>query len=147
MPCMPGVFAGASPLVLAPPNPPPWSSVLCAAALTAVFTSVAFPCPWFSSTGIWALSFPPLSLGALTWTFFVPEGIVFFTRPVLGALVKVSLSPSRLPFVTYVLSSSSSSLLTILLPSSNSTLHSVAGVATFSDWTASPVAAVGTWHW
>ena len=52
------------------------------------------PLPWFSSTIIWALSFHPLSLGALTSTFFVPEGIVFFTRPVLGALVKVSLSPS-----------------------------------------------------
>ena len=36
MPCMPGVFAGASPWVLAPPNRPLW--VLCAAALTAVFT-------------------------------------------------------------------------------------------------------------
>ena len=39
-----GWFAGASPLVLVAPNPPPWSSVLCAAALTDVFTFVAFPC-------------------------------------------------------------------------------------------------------
>ena len=87
---------------------PPWSSVLCAAALTAVFTSVAFPCPWFSSAGIWALSFPPLSLGALILTFCVPARIVFFTRPVPGVLVKVPpLSFSSSVFVTYVLSSSS----------------------------------------
>ena len=37
--CMHGVFVGAYPLVSAPPNPPLWSSVLCAAALTAVYTS------------------------------------------------------------------------------------------------------------
>ena len=54
--CMPGVFAGASPLVLAPP---PWSLVLCAAALTAVHVLAAFPCPWLSSTGMWALSSLP----------------------------------------------------------------------------------------
>ena len=54
--CMPGVFAGASPLVLAPP---PWSLFLCAAALTAVHILAAFPCPWLSSTGMWALSSLP----------------------------------------------------------------------------------------
>ena len=103
-----GVFAGASPLVLVPPNPPPLSSVLCTAALTAVFTSVAFTYPWFSSTGIWALSSLPLSLGALTSTFSAPAWIVFFTRPMLVALVNVSLlSFSSSVFVTNVLSSSS----------------------------------------
>ena len=56
------------------------------------------PLPWFSSTGIWVLSYPPLSLGALTSIVSVPVGIVSFTRPVLGALVKVFLSPSLLPF-------------------------------------------------
>ena len=92
----------------------------------------------------------PHSLLALTSSFSAPVEIVFFTRPVLGALVKVSLSPSRLPFCTsfsqvplLVLSS----LLRILLPSSSSTLHSVAGVATFSDGPALPPLLHFTWHW
>ena len=126
-----------------PPHPPLWSSVLCAAALTAVLTSVAFPCPWSNNTGLWASSSPPLSLGALTSTFSAPAMIVSFTRPVLGALVKVSLSPSLLPFSSPMFSRAlllvSSSMLTILLPSSNSCSHSVAGVATFSDGPAPPL--------
>ena len=52
-------------------------------------------------------------------------------------LVKVSLSPSLLPFSSPTFSRAlllvSSSLLMILLPSSSSTSHSVVGVATFSD--------------
>ena len=85
----------------------------------------------------------PLSLGALTSSFSAPVEVVFFTRPVLGVLVKVSLSPSRLPFSLLMFSQVPllvlSSLLTILLPSSSSTLHSVAGVATFSDGPALPL--------
>ena len=56
------------------------------------------------------MSFPPLSLGALTSTSFVPVEIVFFTRPVLGAWCLgegLPLSFSSSVFVTYVLSSSS----------------------------------------
>ena len=57
-------------------------------------------------------------LGALTSTFGAFAEIVSFTRPVLGALVKGSLSPSCLPSSSYVLSSpllDLSSLLMILL--------------------------------
>ena len=114
-----GVFAGASPLVLVPPNPPTWSSVLCAAALIAMFTSVAFPCPQFSSAGFGVLSFLPLL--APSRRLFVPVEIVFFTRPVLGALVKVSLSSI---FVAYVLSSSSFGLeFSIVVPCCHQRLH------------------------
>ena len=95
----------------------------------------------------WRFSFgvgpPPLSLGALTSTFCAPAGIVSFTRPVPGVLVKVSLSPFLLPFsspmssraLPLVLSSS----LTILPPFSNSTWLSVAGVVTSSDGPALPL--------
>ena len=104
---MPGVFAGPSPLVLAPPNPPIWS-VLCAAALTAVFTSVAFPCPWFSSTGIWAVVLSP----TLSWhphvKFLCSRGVRLFHQASAWCLGEgLPLSFSSSVFVTYVLSSSS----------------------------------------
>ena len=119
------------------------------ATLTAAFTLEAFPCPWSTSTGIWALSSLPLSLGTLTLTFSAPAEIVSFTRPVLGAWVKVSLSPSLLPFSSPMFSRAlllvSSSLLMILLPFSSSTSHSVAGVAAFSDGPA--LLLVAAVHW
>ena len=65
---------------------------------------------------------------SLSWRphvdFLCSEGIVFSTRPVLGALVKVSLSPSCLPLSLLMFSQVPllvlSSLLTILLPSCDS---------------------------
>ena len=131
---------GVSPLVLAPPNPPIWSSVLCAAALTAVFTSVAFPCPWFSSTGIWALSSPP----TLSWRphveFLCSRGDRLFHQTSAWCLGEgLPLSFSSSVFVSRVLLLVFRSLLTILLPFRNSTSHSVAGAATFSDGPALPV--------
>ena len=60
----------------------------------------AFPCCWSSSAGIWVLFSLSLFLGALTSILSGPrgEGIVSCTSPVPGALVKVSFSPSLLPF-------------------------------------------------
>ena len=129
---MPGVFAGASPLVLATKS------------ATTVFSPVrGRPDCCVHLGGV------PLPL-VQQYTYLgivLSTGIVSFIRPVPGALVKVSLSPSLLPFSSPMFSRALllvlSSLLTILLPSSNSTSHSVAGVATFSDG-ASPFAAV---HW
>ena len=87
-------------------------------------------------------SLPPF-LGALTLILSVLAGIVSFTKPVLGALVKVSLSPFPLLFSSPMFSRAHplvlSSLLTILPPFSNSTSHFVAGVATFSDGPALPL--------
>ena len=67
------------------------------------------------------------------------------TRPVFGVLVKVSLSRFPHLFSSPMFSRAHplvlSSLVMILVPSSSSTSHSVAGVATFSD------APVATGHW
>ena len=82
--------------------------------------------------------------------FLCSAVIVSFTRPVLGALVKASLSPSRLPFSSLMFSRVlllvSSSLLIILLPLSSSTSHSVPGVATFSDGPTLPLLLQYTWN-
>ena len=141
MPCMPGVFVGASPLVLAPPNPPLWSSVLCEAALTVVFNSVAFPCPWFSSTGIWALSSLPLS-----WRphvdFLCSRGDRLCHQASAWCLSEgLPLSFSSSVFVTHVVSCSSGLEFIADDPPAlqNSNSHSVAGVATFSDGPALPL--------
>ena len=127
-------FAGVSLLVLAIPSLPLWSLVLCAVALTVVYVLAAFPCLRSSSTGTWMLFSLPPFLGALTSILSVVLAeMVSFTRPVLGALVKVSLSPFRRLFSSPVFSGARplvlSSLVMILLPFSNSTSHSIAGVA------------------
>ena len=74
---------------------------------------------------------------ALTSISSVLAGIVSSTRLVPGASVKVSLSPSGRLFSSPVFFPArhlvSSSLVMILLPSSSSTSHSVAGVAIFMD--------------
>ena len=67
-------------------------------ALTAVYTSAAFPLHLVQQYRYLGVVLSPTLSGALTSTFSAPAGIVSFTRPLLGALVKVSFSPSRLPF-------------------------------------------------
>ena len=122
-----GAFAGVSLLVSGPPNLPPWSLVLCVVALTVVCILAAFPCLWSSSTGTWVLFSLLPFLGALTSILSVLVGIVPFT------LVKVFLSHFRHLFSSPMFSRAHplvlSSLVMILLPSSSSTSHSVAGVA------------------
>ena len=128
---------------VAPPNQPPWSSVLCVAELTVVFTSVAFLCPWSSSAGIWALSSPP----TLSWRphvdFLCPRGDRLFHQASAWCLGEGLPLLSLLPFSSPMSSRASLlvmwSLLTILPPFSNSTSHSVAGAVTFSDGPALPL--------
>ena len=99
-----------------------WSLFLCAAALTAVYILAAFPCFWSSSTST-SLSNPFLAPSRRLRLFLA--AIVSSTRPVLGALVKVSLSPYRRLFSSPMFSPArhvvSSSSVMILLPTSSST--------------------------
>ena len=104
---MPGVFAGASPLVLAPPNPPLWSSVLCAAALIAVFTSVEFLA---LGSAVQVLGRCPLphSLLAPSRRFSpLPRGRLFHQASAWCLVEGLPLSFSSSVFITYFLSSSS----------------------------------------
>ena len=150
-PSLPSVTSASSMLTTSSFSPPPrltFSLPLmlvrlgCSLALgvgptksaTMIFGPVRRPDCCVHLSGV-PLSSPPLSLGALTSTFCAPAGIVSFTRPVPGVLVKAS---SLLLFFrfrhlcTQALPLGLSTSLTILPPFSNSTSLSVAGVVTSS---------------
>ena len=98
-----GVFAGASPLVSAPPNRPPLYSVLCAAALTAVHLG-GVPLPLVQHFGYLGVVFSP----TLSWRphvdFLHSRGHRFFHQASAWCVGEgLPLSFSSCVFVTYVL--------------------------------------------